>query len=107
MSKTAREQVLQHHIRKSLAFAEMADRSNVIGRAHRDTFGWFFKNEKSSEMTPEMTDARISYAEWISSGAGIFHIEGKPGSGKSTLMKFLTSHSNTTAGLTRWAGKLA
>jgi hypothetical protein len=36
------------------------------------------------------------FMDWLSHGAGIFHIAGKPGSGKSTLMKFLCDDSRTT-----------
>lgn len=44
------------------------------------------------------------FLHWLSSGNGIFHISGKLGSGKSTLMKFLCGHPRTTAELQRWAG---
>jgi hypothetical protein len=41
---------------------------------------------------------------WLSSGNGIYHISGKLGSGKSTLMKFLCEHKRTKAELQNWAG---
>ncbi|KAJ3537472.1 hypothetical protein NM208_g6294 [Fusarium decemcellulare] len=37
-------------------------------------------------------------------GSGIFHIAGKLGSGKSTLMKYLCSHAKLSELLTEWAG---
>jgi len=43
--------------------------------------------------------ARELFLHWLSSGNGIFHISGKLGSGKSTLMKFLCDHDRTTAEL--------
>ncbi|KFY34676.1 hypothetical protein V494_06557 [Pseudogymnoascus sp. VKM F-4513 (FW-928)] len=48
--------------------------------------------------------ARDNFTTWLRSGAGVFHILGKAGSGKSTLMKFLCSHGRTQEELRIWAG---
>lgn len=40
---------------------------------------------------------------WIGSGSGIFWVSGKPGSGKSTFMKFLANHHNVRRALASWA----
>lgn len=50
------------------------------------------------------SDARARFLGWLSSGKGIFHISGKLGSGKSTLMKFLSDHPTTRSSLEEWAG---
>jgi hypothetical protein len=50
--------------------------------------------------------ASESFISWLSSGEGIFHISGKLGSGKSTLMKFLCEHKHTKVELQKWAGML-
>jgi hypothetical protein len=47
---------------------------------------------------------REPFLHWLSAGNGIFHISGKLGSGKSTLMKFLCDHPRTTTELQKWAG---
>jgi energy-coupling factor transporter ATP-binding protein EcfA2 len=107
ISQKAREQVMQHHIRKSLAFAEMTERLDSIGKPHDKTFTWFFSNDDSLKSAPERIDARRRYVRWLSSGTGMFHIAGKPGSGKSTLMKFLSRAPSTTAGLLQWPGRLS
>ena len=52
------------------------------------------------------TVARESLLTWMSSGAGIFHVSGKLGSGKSTLMKYLCDHARTKQLLEQWAGKI-
>jgi ABC-type hemin transport system ATPase subunit len=49
--------------------------------------------------------ARDALHSWLSAGTGIFHISGKLGSGKSTLMKYLCGHPSTKALLNEWAGK--
>ena len=48
--------------------------------------------------------AKEALLTWLSSGNGIFHISGKLGSGKSTLMKSLCEHKSTVAMLKQWAG---
>lgn len=49
-------------------------------------------------------NAKESLDTWLSSGNGIFHISGKLGSGKSTLMKFLCDHELAKTKLEEWAG---
>ncbi|WAO87525.1 NACHT domain-containing protein [Fusarium falciforme] len=44
-----------------------------------------------------------SFVDWLSHGHGVFHIAGKPGSGKSTLMRFLCHDSRTQERLQQWA----
>ncbi|RDW93695.1 ATP-binding protein [Aspergillus mulundensis] len=61
---------------------------------------WSFKEEQTRRKA-----ARCSFLTWLKTGSGIFHISGKAGSGKSTLMKFLSSHPRTEEELTHWAGR--
>ena len=42
--------------------------------------------------------------EWLERGSGAFWVHGKPGSGKSTLIKFIVEHPRTFSLLRRWAG---
>ncbi|KAI1274683.1 hypothetical protein F5Y07DRAFT_372524 [Xylaria sp. FL0933] len=44
------------------------------------------------------------FAPWLRSGSGIFHVSGKAGSGKSTLMKHIWLHDRTREHLKTWAG---
>lgn len=50
-----------------------------------------------------LAEARSSFITWLEQGNGIFHVSGKPGSGKSTLMKYLTQHPQTKEHLKVWA----
>ncbi|KAG4291790.1 hypothetical protein FPRO06_13043 [Fusarium proliferatum] len=43
-----------------------------------------------------------SFIDWLKSDLPVYWITGKPGSGKSTLMKFLISDSRTPAALKEW-----
>ncbi|KAK7710806.1 hypothetical protein SLS64_005711 [Diaporthe eres] len=51
-----------------------------------------------------MEKARDDFIVWLERDHGIFHISGKPGSGKSTLMKYLCRHGRTKDHLKAWAG---
>jgi energy-coupling factor transporter ATP-binding protein EcfA2 len=55
-------------------------RVNNIGEVHEGTFEWIF-NLRSLPAVPFIT--------WLQEGKGFFWIKGKPGSGKSTMIKFL------------------
>lgn len=51
-------------------------------------------------------ESREKFLGWLASPGAIFHIHGKLGSGKSTLMKFLSSHVRTRVEAKKWAGKI-
>jgi len=74
----------------SLDFAERNQRYERITEAHPTTFNWIF--EKSE----------LGLISWLRKGTGIYWIQGKPGSGKSTLMKFLHDHPQTSEILSHW-----
>ncbi|OTB12976.1 hypothetical protein K445DRAFT_320477 [Daldinia sp. EC12] len=79
------------HLLKGLYFPGIMARHTNIPEAHARTFAWVFERRP-----PE-------FVNWLEGIDGIFWIQGKPGSGKSTLMKFLSDHSNTRVRLNRWA----
>lgn len=62
-------------------------------------------NEILQEELTKKATVRDNFTTWLRSGAGVFHILGKAGSGKSTLMKFLCSHEQTQEELRVWAGE--
>ncbi|KAJ5626256.1 hypothetical protein N7510_002565 [Penicillium lagena] len=57
--------------------------------------------QKKQEVLRKCT--REKFLTWLNSGRHIFHISGKAGSGKSTLMKFLSESSRVKKGLESWA----
>jgi hypothetical protein len=86
---------------KSLSFQEKNMRLNNIPEAHATTFSWIF------DETATASNRRSEFVRWLRSDPGdnsIFWIGRKPGSGKSTLMKYLYSHKETVAHLRQWAG---
>ncbi|KAI1273204.1 hypothetical protein F5Y07DRAFT_391479 [Xylaria sp. FL0933] len=83
---------------ESLYFSKIKARQRKIESAHSKTFGWIFR--------PSVPDGskQISFYQWLSEGNGTFWIQGKAGSGKSTLMKFICGHRTTVELLRVWAG---
>lgn len=47
---------------------------------------------------------RSTFQEWLKHGKNVFHISGKAGSGKSTLMKLIINDQRTYKCLEEWAG---
>jgi ankyrin repeat protein len=72
---------------ESLRFSQIYDRQTSIKKAHAKTCRWLLKNPH--------------YLDWLdtsglSAHCGILWIKGKPGTGKSTLMKFAVSNAGLT-----------
>lgn len=73
---------------QSLAFPESLTRYDAIEETHPETFEWLFTERKHSQRW-------ASFPDWLKNGSDIYLIEGKAGSGKSTLMKFIANHDVT------------
>jgi hypothetical protein len=73
----------------SICFEQMKARYAKISGVHPNTFDWVFA---------------AKFKSWAQSMDPIFWISGKPGSGKSTLMKHIVDNKHTTTLLTSWAG---
>ncbi|KAL7923952.1 hypothetical protein ACQKWADRAFT_311743 [Trichoderma austrokoningii] len=82
-----REGILQ-----TLNFNQLHERELAVGAAHEGTATWIFDETKQT-----------NFVEWLQKSNGMYWITGKAGSGKSTLMKFLTDHPKTLKHLTEWA----
>ncbi|PWY92323.1 hypothetical protein BO70DRAFT_357437 [Aspergillus heteromorphus CBS 117.55] len=79
-------------------------RFDDIARAHDKTFEWIFDEDDDNDgMDPYRLAYRQSFNSWLLSGDGVFHISGKLGSGKSTLMKLICRDARTESRLKKWA----
>jgi hypothetical protein len=95
----------QRAILKALRFDMMDQRNDDITNASTETFEWLLKkddNDVQEKSNPHLT---CTFRNWLASSGGIFHISGKPGAGKSTLMKFLCNHEETMKQIEQWAGQ--
>jgi len=70
-------------ILKTLHYHGMFDRQSGIPDTYGETGHWIFDSQ------------RTSFERWLQHGLGIYWICGKPGSGKSTLMRFLSEQLQT------------
>ncbi|KAK3390096.1 hypothetical protein B0H63DRAFT_446246 [Podospora didyma] len=70
-------------ILKKLYFGTIYSRVDSVENPVGHTFEWVLGENGSLELR-EMS---LCFFTWLRSGGGIFHLSGKPGSGKSTLMK--------------------
>ncbi|KAH7078695.1 hypothetical protein BKA63DRAFT_409559 [Paraphoma chrysanthemicola] len=91
----------RHTIISSLRYDYMEVRHDAIIDAHLRTFDWIFH---PSNLDPHDPRSKIKYSEWLESSGKVYWVTGKPGSGKSTLMKYLFDHSETIRRLQVWAG---
>ncbi|KAK8251215.1 hypothetical protein IWZ00DRAFT_487733 [Phyllosticta capitalensis] len=80
-------------ILKLLRYADYSNRYHDITEAHQRTFQWIFDNPEHQ------------FTHWLEQQSGIYWITGKPGSGKSTLVKFIVEHDQTREKLLTWASQ--
>ncbi len=83
-----------------LSFGTMADREEEITEAHQNTFLWLLNPDLKSPQKQTWVD----FIEWLKSGRGTYWINGKAGSGKSTLMRLISKSKQTSAALREWSG---
>ena len=89
--------LVENSILNSLTFPTMNSRYQGIDDAHAKTFDWIFQPPKSK------TRPWSDFSEWLLSGDGIYWINGKAGSGKSTLMRYICEDDRTQSLLKKWA----
>ena len=70
---------------QTLSFTETSHRYNDITNPHKTTCKWILERNAAG------------FPEWRENGQGIFWIKGKPGSGKSVLLKYLLSEARRHA----------
>jgi hypothetical protein len=88
----------ERRIIQELSFAEMKQRQLDIKEAHYKTFKWVYTPSHSHPSPSHFT-------KWLEHGDGTFWVSGKPGSGKSTFMKYICGHPQTGKLISRWAGE--
>jgi hypothetical protein len=92
--------LVEENVLDVLSFGIMSDREEDIGEAHQNTFVWLLKPKAKSPQKQKWDD----FVEWLKSGRGLCWINGKAGSGKSTLIRFITKSDQTRTALLEWSG---
>ncbi|KAF4415576.1 small s [Fusarium acutatum] len=94
-----------HHLQTTvpmlcaLNHSERSRRQSRVSKALEGTFSWVFQ-----EQTDDAIHAQSSLRRWLTLDHSLFWVTGKPCSGKSTLMKFVSEHQDTRNLLQKWAG---
>ncbi|KAI0896566.1 hypothetical protein F4806DRAFT_508444 [Annulohypoxylon nitens] len=77
----------------SLQNSETDRRLLEIEDKYKNTFSWVYNLSQPG------------FNQWLQNSTGLFWIRGKPGSGKSTLMKFIFQDERTSYLLSDWSGE--
>lgn len=93
----------EQRVIKSLTFECLPFRYEAITEAHRNTFEWALNAECYERKGGNRTVHSAALKNWLLKGEGVFWVSGKPGSGKSTLMKFISEEPRTAELLSKWA----
>lgn len=92
---------VEEELLQSLRFPTITERFEEIIESHRLTFQWIFQGLGDGTHT-EKGKWWSDFPEWLRSGTGIYWINGKPASGKSTLMKYIFTQPETLHNLKKW-----
>ncbi|KAF8851474.1 hypothetical protein BDZ45DRAFT_750667 [Acephala macrosclerotiorum] len=79
-----------------LRFPGMSDRKARIASAHTKTFELIYRDPE------EESQPWGNFVKWFESDENLYWITGKPGSGKSTLMKYISKDPRTWHHLNAW-----
>ncbi|KAJ9285045.1 hypothetical protein DTO021C3_7322 [Paecilomyces variotii] len=90
----------QQRILASLQFPQMQERAQKIEAAHEQTYEWVLRSQDKSM---HRWDDLVTWLSSSTETRRIYWISGKPGSGKSTLMKFLEDRLNVREHMLPWA----
>ncbi|ESZ92527.1 hypothetical protein SBOR_7099 [Sclerotinia borealis F-4128] len=96
--KAIRLQVAQDLI-QTLESSTLKEREKTIEDVYRGTFEWLLDDTHGSTTWS-------SFVNWLRHDSGLYWINGKAGSGKSTLMRFICSHNITNELLKQWSAPL-
>lgn len=96
---------------QSLKYPEFNWRRNQIDDAHADTLDWVFVGDSSDSCSrKEYEDQQLlseikwdSFSNWLRSTDVLYWISGKPGSGKTTLVKYILAQERTKKYLNIWS----
>lgn len=92
---------IQTLVLSSLRFRDMSHRERRIPQAHHRTFEWIYGGRSADASSTHVS----SFRDFLTrSDQPVYWISGKPGSGKSTLMKYLRENEATRRHLKTWAG---
>jgi hypothetical protein len=97
-----------------LNYPGMHQRCETVEEAHKNTFRWIFETRRTNAentagsrhlLTSGSTgSADTGFVTWLREETGVFWICGKPGAGKSTLMKYIMGDPRLKEHARVWVG---
>ena len=81
LKRYVEEDRIVSRVLQSLAFENMYARQENVDEAYSRTFRWIFDDN------PNATEPWSNFVKWLEVGEGMYWINGKAGSGKSTVRK--------------------
>jgi hypothetical protein len=90
---------IENAVLGALTFRMMCEREAEIDGTYEQTFNWIFEDPKARGKP------WANFQKWLREDSGCYWVEGKAGSGKSTLMKFISANPKTQELLKEWAGE--
>ncbi|KAI0470737.1 hypothetical protein GGR56DRAFT_143317 [Xylariaceae sp. FL0804] len=92
--------VFSKEILNSLSFEDRDVREESIPRPYEETYKWIFEPRTGTDDTALWSD----FTAWLQEpGNEIYWVTGKPGAGKSTLMKYVITHPKLRELLEKWS----
>ncbi|KAL8878514.1 MAG: hypothetical protein Q9198_003688 [Flavoplaca austrocitrina] len=89
----------RERFRASLFFPDIEAREDEIHEAFEGTCKWVFDPPTIAESDSKKWH---NFREWLETGQDVYWINGKPGAGKSTLMKYIVDEPRTARYLSGW-----
>jgi hypothetical protein len=114
-----RENEGHERLLQSFYYPDMNHRRNNIHSSHQPSFNWIFEEEskgtyrdleasqsdsQSDSLSHSLTQRLVfkNFVRWLKSTEERYWVSGRPGTGKSVLIKFIISHRKTMELLRQW-----
>lgn len=100
------DQAKRERLLQSLKYQGFNERRNEVREAHTNTFQWVFAGDGDESAGPNSKTSTTkwdSFSNWLKSTDTVYWISGKPGSGKSTLIKYILADPQLHQCLEIWS----
>ncbi|KAI4234886.1 MAG: hypothetical protein LQ349_003513 [Xanthoria aureola] len=98
-AKATEDRISHTRLLESLFFPDIVAREEQISDAFEGTCRWIFDSSDDQESNSRPWS---NFRKWLETETGVYWISGKPGSGKSTLMKYIVKSERTPQLLAEW-----
>lgn len=90
---------------QSLKYPRLNERRNRVANAHVNSLRWILAEDNIHSLNEEHPSQTKwhSFSKWLRSDDPIYWISGKPGSGKTTLVKYVQTNELTRGCLDTWS----